>query len=117
VGWYDTRTNYALDVTYDEKLGRIARVRLSDVFAYAEPEVAVLAINDWPAAGWLRAQSDRERLCFSASPDGAGQRAHADFEWFEADAPRLKHPGNEAVFWGLAAEGRGAALSRLSHHV
>lgn len=118
--WYDTRTHFALRVTHDEKLGRVARVQLSDDFAYAEPEDAVLALDGWPAAVWLRAQIDREELRFFASPDGAawtqvggvfdfskvsddygsvlhftgamvgigcydvaGQRAHADFEWFE----------------------------------
>ncbi|MDF3058963.1 MAG: xylan beta,4-xylosidase [Rariglobus sp.] len=120
VCWYDTRTNYALRVTHDEKLGRVVRVQLSDDFVYAEPEDAKLAIADWPAAVWLRAEIDRAELRFFASPDGkawtqvggvfdagklsddygtalhftgtmiglschdvAGQRAHADFEWFE----------------------------------
>ena len=120
VCWYDTRTNYALRVTHDETLGRVIRVQLSDDFVYAEPEDAVLAIADWPAAVWLRAQIDGAELRFLASPDGvawtqvggvydfskvsddygsvlhftgamiglschdvAGQRAHADFEWFE----------------------------------
>jgi xylan 1,4-beta-xylosidase len=120
VCWYDTRTNYALRVTHDEKLGRVVRVQLSDDFVYAEPEDAKLAIGDWPAAVWLRAEIDGVALKFSASPDGAvwtqvggvfdasklsddygstlhftgtmiglschdvaGQRAQADFEWFE----------------------------------
>ncbi|MEZ0215547.1 MAG: glycoside hydrolase family 43 protein [Rariglobus sp.] len=120
VCWYDTRTHYALRVTHDEKLGRVARVQLSDDFAYAEPDDAVLAVNDWPAAFYLRAKIDRTELRFFASPDArrweqvgrvfdfskvsddygsvlhftgamigisshdvAGQRAHADFEFFE----------------------------------
>jgi xylan 1,4-beta-xylosidase len=70
VCWYDTRTNYALRVTHDEQLGRVARVQLSDDFAYAEPADAVLRIDDWPAAVWLRAQIEREELRFFASPDG-----------------------------------------------
>lgn len=118
--WYDTRTNYALRVTHDERLGRVVRVQLSDDFVYAEPVNAVLPIDDWPAAVWLRAVIDRAELGFFASPDGAvwtqvgvifdfskisddygsvlhftgamvgfsahdvaGQRAHADFEFFE----------------------------------
>ncbi len=120
VCWYDTRTNYSLRVTHDEKLGRVLCVMMSDDFVYSEPPEARLAIADWPAAVWLRAEIDRTELRFSASPDGitwtqiggvfdagklsddygsvlhftgtmiglschdvAGQRAHADFEWFE----------------------------------
>lgn len=70
VCWYDIRTNYALNLTLDDKLGRVARVQLSDDFAYAEPEDAVLPVGDWPAAVWLRAEIDRAELRFSASPDG-----------------------------------------------
>lgn len=118
--WYDTRTHFALRITHDERLGRVVRVQLSDDFAYAEPEEAVLPIAGWPAAVWLRAEIDRGELRFLASPDGeawtrvggvfdfsrisddhgsglhftgamigigchdvAGQRAFADFEWFE----------------------------------
>lgn len=69
--WYDTRTNFALRVTHDEKLGRVVRVQLSDDFAYSEPENAVLPVGDWPAAIWLRAEIDRAELRFSASQDGA----------------------------------------------
>ncbi|MEZ0216331.1 MAG: glycoside hydrolase family 43 protein [Rariglobus sp.] len=120
VCWYDTRTNYALRVTHDEKLGRILCVTVSDDFVYSEPSEARLVIADWPAAVWLRAEIDGAALRFLASPDGkawtqiggvfdasklsddygsvlhftgtmiglschdvAGQRAHADFEWFE----------------------------------
>lgn len=120
VCWYDTRTNYALNVTHDEKLGRVVAVQLSDDFVYAEPPEARLPIADWPAAVFLRAEIDRAELRFFASPDGerwtpvggvfdfgklsddygstlhftgtmiglacrdvAGQRGHADFEWFE----------------------------------
>ena len=70
VCWYDTRTNYALRVTHDEKLGRILCVTVSDDFVYAEPPEARLAIADWPAAIWLRAEIDGAALRFSASPDG-----------------------------------------------
>ncbi len=120
VCWYDMRTNYALRVTHDEAAGRVLAVQLSDDFAYAEPPEARLAITDWPAAVWLRAEIDHAELRFLASPDGerwtridgvfdaaklsddygaalhftgtligigchdvAGQRAHADFEFFE----------------------------------
>ncbi|MCU0791261.1 MAG: glycoside hydrolase family 43 protein [Opitutaceae bacterium] len=68
--WYDIRTNYALRVTHDDRLGRVVKVQLSDDFAYAEPEDAVLSINDWPDAVWLRAEIDRAELRFLASPDG-----------------------------------------------
>jgi xylan 1,4-beta-xylosidase len=68
--WYDIRTNFALRITHDEKLGRIARLQLSDDFAYAEPEDAVLPIGDWSSAVWLRAQINQRELRFSASPDG-----------------------------------------------
>lgn len=120
VCWYDIRTNFALNITHDESLGRVARVQLSDDFAYAEPEDAVLPLTGWPEVVWLRAEIDRQALRFFASPDGAawtpvggiydfskisddygsvlhftgamigiaardlaGQRAHADFEFFE----------------------------------
>ncbi len=120
VCWYDIRTNYALNVTHDERLGRVVRVQLSDDYVYAEPADAVLPVGDWPAAVWLRAGIDRAELRFHASPDGdnwtpvggvfdmsrlsddhgsalhftgamigvacrdvAGQRARADFEFFE----------------------------------
>lgn len=70
VCWYDIRTNYALNVTHDEQLGRVVRVQLSDDFAYAEPDDAVLAINQWPSAVWLRAELDHTELRFFASPNG-----------------------------------------------
>lgn len=68
--WYDVRTNYALRVTHDERKGRVVRVQLSDDLVYDEPQDAVLAINDWPLAVWLRAEMDRTELRFLASPDG-----------------------------------------------
>ena len=120
VFWYDIRTHYALNVTHDEKLGRVVAVQLSDDFVYAEPIEARLPIGDWPQAVWLRAEIDDAELRFLASPDGevwtqvggvfdaskvsddygsalhftgamigiacrdvAGQRAAADFEFFE----------------------------------
>jgi xylan 1,4-beta-xylosidase len=120
VFWYDIRTNYALNVTHDEKLGRVVAVQLSDDFIYAEPSEARLPIGDWPAAVWLRAEVADAELRFFASPDGnawtqvggvfdaskvsddygaalhftgamvgiacrdvAGQRAVADFEFFD----------------------------------
>ncbi len=120
VFWYDQRTFYYLRVTHDEKLGRVVSVALSDDFAYAEPPEARFAINDWPAAVFLRGVVDQAALRFFASPDGAdwrpvggvfdasklsddygsvlhftgtmvglaahdvaGQRAYADFDWFE----------------------------------
>ncbi|EIP98367.1 beta-xylosidase [Opitutaceae bacterium TAV1] len=70
VAWYDTRTHYALRVTHDENLGRTLCVALTDDGDYAEPPDARLAINDWPAAVFLRLEIDRDVLRFSASPDG-----------------------------------------------
>ena len=70
VCWYDMRTNYALRVTHDEKLGRILCVTVSDDFVYSEPPEARLAIAGWPAAVWLRAEIDGASLTFHASPDG-----------------------------------------------
>lgn len=70
VCWYDTRTHYALRVTHDEKRGRMARVQLTDDSAYAEPESAVLPIDKWPEAVWLRAVITGVELTFFASPDG-----------------------------------------------
>ena len=120
VFWYDIRTNYALNVTHDERQGRVVAVQSSDDFAYAEPPEARLPIDDWPSAVWLRAEIADAELRFLASPDGrawtqvggvfdaskvsddygaslhftgamvgiacrdvAGQRAAADFEFFE----------------------------------
>ena len=120
VFWYDIRTNYALNITHDEKLGRVVAVQLSDDLAYAEPPEARLPIGDWPEGVWLRAEIAEAELRFFASPDGlewtqvggvfdaskvsddygsalhftgamigiacrdaAGQRAVADFEFFE----------------------------------
>jgi len=68
--WYDTRTHYYLRVTWDEKLGRVLGIVLSDDGAYDELNESQISINDWERC-YLRAEINREALQFSASPDGA----------------------------------------------
>jgi len=67
--YYDTRQHYYLRVTHDEKLGKVLGIVLTDDGAYDELAEAQLVINDWRLA-YLRAEVDRERLQFTASPDG-----------------------------------------------
>jgi len=67
--WYDTRTHYYLRVTRHETLGRILGIVLTDDGAYDELAESTLAINGWRQV-YLRAEIDRARLQFSASPDG-----------------------------------------------
>ena len=70
VCYYDTRTNYYLRATHDEARGKILGVVLADDGAYDELAGSQITINDWKKI-FLRANIDRERLQFSASPDGA----------------------------------------------
>jgi len=74
VCYYDTRTHYYLRVTHDETRGKILGLALTDDGAYAELDESQLVVNDWPRF-FLRAEIDRARLQFSASPDGADWRA------------------------------------------
>jgi xylan 1,4-beta-xylosidase len=67
--YYDTRQHYYLRVTHDENLGKVLGVVLTDDGAYDAPADSQIAINDWKQI-FLRAKTDRDRLQFSASPDG-----------------------------------------------
>jgi len=69
VCYYDTRQHYYLRLTHDERLGRVLGVVLTDDGAYDELIESQVAINDWERV-FLRAEIDRERLQFSAAPDG-----------------------------------------------
>ncbi len=67
--YYDTRQHFYLRVTWDEKLGKVLGIVLTDDGVYDELTDSQIAIRDWERA-YLRAQVDGERLQFSASPDG-----------------------------------------------
>ena len=67
--YYDTRQHYYLRVTHDEKLGKILGIVLTDDGAYDELADSQIVIGDWRQV-FLRAEVERERLQFSASPDG-----------------------------------------------
>ena len=67
--WYDTKTHYYLRVTHDEVRGMVLGIVLTDDTAYHELEASEIAVGDWPRF-YLRAAINRERLQFSASPDG-----------------------------------------------
>jgi xylan 1,4-beta-xylosidase len=67
--YYDTRQHYYLRVTHDEKIGKSLGIVLTDDGAYDELADSQTAINDWKLV-FLRARIHRERLQFSASPDG-----------------------------------------------
>jgi xylan 1,4-beta-xylosidase len=70
VAWYDTRTHYYLRVTFDEKMGKVLGIVLTDDGTYNELENSTLGIAHWKLC-YLRAEVDHEHLQFSASPDGA----------------------------------------------
>jgi xylan 1,4-beta-xylosidase len=67
--WYDTRTHYYLRVTHDEKRGKVLGIVLADDGARDEIPGCEIAIGDWPLC-YLRGTMVREKLQFSASPDG-----------------------------------------------
>jgi xylan 1,4-beta-xylosidase len=67
--YYDTRTHFYLRVTHDEQLGKILGITLTDDTAYDELAESQITINDWKKV-YLRAEIDRTRLQFGASPDG-----------------------------------------------
>ena len=71
--YYDTRQHYYLRATHDEKLGKVLGVVLTDDGAYDEIMAGQIIVNDWKQI-FLRAEVDRERLQFSASPDGQSWR-------------------------------------------
>jgi len=69
VCYYDTRQHFYLRVTHDEQRGKILGVVLTDDGVYDELPDSQIAIRDWRQV-FLRVKMDRERLQFSASPDG-----------------------------------------------
>jgi xylan 1,4-beta-xylosidase len=70
VCYYHTGMHYYLRVTHDEELGKVLGIALTDKGNYDELCRSQLAIDGWPDLH-LRASIDRERLQFSASPDGS----------------------------------------------
>lgn len=66
--YYETRQFYYLRVTQDETHGKVLGIVQSDAGNYDELGCDV-AVNDWKQI-FLRAEINRERLQFSASPDG-----------------------------------------------
>ena len=67
--YYDTRTHYYLRVTHHETRGKVLGIILTDDGAYDELTESQIAVNDWTRCH-LRVEIDREKLQFSASPDG-----------------------------------------------
>jgi xylan 1,4-beta-xylosidase len=67
--WYDTKTQYYLRITHDEKLGKILGIVLADDGKYDELTDSQIAIAVWKRCH-LRAVIDHDRLQFSASADG-----------------------------------------------
>jgi xylan 1,4-beta-xylosidase len=73
VCYYDTRQHYYLRVTYDESRGNLLGIVLTDDGVYDELADGETVVNDWKQI-FLRAEIERERLQFSASPDGKAWR-------------------------------------------
>lgn len=71
---YDVKLFYYLRVTHDEARGRVLGIVWMDDGKYDELREHEIEVHDWPRYH-LRAEVDRERLQFSASPDGASWRA------------------------------------------
>ncbi len=69
VAWYDTRMFYLLRVTNDELRGKVIDIALMDDGLYDEISDGRLLVNDWQEVH-LRVEINRERLQFSAAPDG-----------------------------------------------
>lgn len=69
IAYYDLRHHFYLRVTHDEALGRVLGVVFTDAGNYVELGTSQRAIAGWPDL-YLRASMDRDRLQFSASPDG-----------------------------------------------
>jgi xylan 1,4-beta-xylosidase len=67
--YYDTRQFSYLRVTYDETVGKVLGVVLSDDGVYDELLDSQIAIGDWRRV-FLRAEIDGQKLQFRASPDG-----------------------------------------------
>lgn len=64
---YNTRMHYYLRVTHDEREGKVIGIVLTDNGNY--DELDGVSIEGWSRV-FMRAEIDRERLQFSASPDG-----------------------------------------------
>jgi xylan 1,4-beta-xylosidase len=68
---YNSRQFYYLRATFDEKLGRVLGIVLTDGGVYDELTDSQIQIGDWNSGKiFLRAEVDRDALRFSASPDG-----------------------------------------------
>ena len=71
--YYDTGQHCYLRVTYDEKLGKILGIVLTDAGSYDELTDHQVVINDWKQV-FLRASVDGLNLQFSSSSDGESWR-------------------------------------------
>jgi xylan 1,4-beta-xylosidase len=69
VCYYDTRQHFYLRVTHDETLGKVLGVVLTDDGVYDELGDSQIAVSEWKQM-FLCASVGKERLQFSASPDG-----------------------------------------------
>jgi xylan 1,4-beta-xylosidase len=67
--YYDTRQHYYLRITHNEARGKVLGIVLTDDGVYDELLDSEIVVGDWPRM-FLRAEIDRERLQFLASPDG-----------------------------------------------
>jgi xylan 1,4-beta-xylosidase len=67
--YYDTRQHFYLRCTHDEKLGKVVGIVQTDDGVYDELLDSQIPINDWKDV-FLRAEIAREKLQYSASPDG-----------------------------------------------
>jgi xylan 1,4-beta-xylosidase len=65
--------HYYLRVTHDEEHGKVLGIALTDNGNYDELHGCQIPVNGWSEI-FLRATIDRERLQFSASPDGSAWR-------------------------------------------
>lgn len=109
IAYYDLRHHFYLRVTHDETLGRALGIVLTDAGTYDELTASQLAIGDWPAV-YLRATLDRDRLQFSASPDGGAWREIGPV----LDATKLSDDyaaGFTGAMIGLCAQDLGGTLA------
>ncbi|PTX94881.1 glycoside hydrolase 43 family protein [Spartobacteria bacterium LR76] len=102
VAWYDTRMFYLLRVTNDELRGKVIDIALMDDGLYDEISDGRLLVNDWQEVH-LRVEINRERLQFSAAPDGTNWKLVGP----ELDASKLSDDYHQGLhftgaFVGLA---------------
>ncbi len=114
VCYYHTRVHYYLRVTHEEFQGKVLGVILTDNGNYDELTNSQIAINDWPEIH-LRAEINRERLRFSASPDGEAWQMIGPV----LDASRLSDDygqGFTGAMIGLCAQDLGGTRQAADFH-